>query len=75
MCAYALTEAGARGQGVAERPRQVTGYEIYGWGPAASPTDFSNSIDNLGFVTIPEPTTMSLVVLGGLGVLARRRRR
>ena len=34
-----------------------------------------NELDDLAFVTVPEPGTLSLLGLGGLGVLVRRRRR
>lgn len=45
-----------------------------GWGPAADDGGTQSHLDMVTLTKIPEPATMSLLVLGGLGLVRRKRR-
>lgn len=50
--------------------------DIAVWDQALSPTELTSHMTNLGAaLNAPEPATMAVLALGGMGVLLRRRRR
>jgi hypothetical protein len=56
-------------------PGNGNGNGTYGSYAAPNPGNYSYVFAAIGTVSVPEPTTLALIGLGGLGLLAAKRRR
>jgi hypothetical protein len=60
--------------GISESKQVTLGGTIAGSPPTVIPFPLANQHTSFSLAAVPEPTTVALAVMGGLGLLARRRR-